>query len=971
MNFLEYKIEDPLTKIYLMGFLVLLLFIVPAGLLGQKPDELINQSQSDSIKNGVIITGLHSSIRSIEEYVQLKQEPPSEKIFLHVDRTNYLQGDTIWFKAYLWYGPEQLPDSISGILYVDLVNDQGIVILKRRLLIQNGTSHGDFSLDTTISPGSYSLRAYTRLMQIMNSGKPFYQAVTINPVKQNFQFDCVPSIVKQAGNDSLRVGFRFFEIDQLGNFNNSYNHTIRYSIKIGDQLFQMDSILTENTKEHVLKYRLVGLRSQDSIAEFGISIHDDRLTFEKKFRIPLQENIDLQFFPEGGNLVYGLESKIAFKAIGADGLGKEIEGEIRTASENVVSGFNSTHKGMGAFMLKPRTKEKYFAHFWYNNQKYIVPLPLVSEEGSTMSVNFTGTNKDHFLSIKQVGSDSMTTKYIIGSSYGKIWFSIHVKTFMDSCKLQIPVELIPEGVCRLTVLNASFVPECERLIYVDKNRRFKIEVVPDSSTYGTRSKVTLLIKATGLDGNPVQTDLSLAVLDKEQIIKNSEVHGISSYNLLESELKGHIEDADSYFKDDSTTNKVALDLLLLTQGYRRFLINNNSPKDLQFEAEKNFNISGKIKYNGSRTQEKEFDYRNIGLVLICGSKNSYLGQSKPDSLGKFKFQIPLMYGKSHAMLQATTPKKKPFNGDIILDNPVSPIQFATLPSLSYSLASSSVEYISGIQAVKKAEISKIPLYGSMSRTLGEVVVTAKAKAKNWWRNYDKDAIKIARLDSLDPGGNRYKNINDLLVEEYGAIWYNKGGFQTILMPCVKTIRNGWNASYWFPIYVIDGKKYWNGEGFDFTPLETLSSFHVDAIKRILVIPPGKAIAMYYAYDPIIGYPQFILQSLVIIETYSNNTYRGDPQGIKTFILDGLDAPRVFYSPRYEGLLKNSPVYDGRATILWEPSIWTDTNGQAKVEFFTSDRLTNFEVIAKGIEIESGYPGEGIAQINLNSKKLEK
>jgi hypothetical protein len=956
-------------KFKIIVLVVLILFIVPVGLSGQKSSQLIQPPINNTIKQLFYVPDHQSKVDSIKDFISNNQEHPSEKIYLHVDRTNYLQGDTIWFKAYLWYGPEQLLDSISGILYVDLVNDQGIIAQKRRLLIQNGTSHGDFSLDTTISPGNYSLRAYTRLMQNMNSGEPFYQAVTINPVKQNFQFDFVPVIIKQTGNDSLRVGLRFFEIDQLGNLNNSYSHTIRYSIKIGDQLFQIDSILAENTKEHLLKYSLVGLRTQDSIAEFRITISDDRLTFEKKFRIPLQENIDLQFFPEGGNLVNGLESKIAFKAIGADGLGKEIDGEIRTDEETVVSGFKSTHKGMGAFMLKPLAKKKYFAHFWYNNQKYIVPLPIVSEEGSIMSVNFTGNNKDPFLLIKQVGSRAITSKYVVGSSYGKIWFSTHVKTFMDSCKIQIPVELIPEGVCRLTVLSASFEPECERLIYVDKNQRFKIEVIPDSSSYGKRSKVTLLIKATGLDGTPIQTDLSLAVLDKEQLIKNSEVHGISAYKLLESELKGHIEDADFYFKDDCTTNKVALDLLLLTQGYRKFLINNRSPKELQFDAEKNFNISGKIKFNGSKKQENKFDYRDIGLLLICGSKNSYLGQSKPDSLGKFKFQISLMHGKSHAMLQATTPKKEPFNGEIILDNPVSPPQFATLPSFSYSLASSSVEYIKGVQAVKKTEISKIPLYSSMSINLGEVVVTAKAKAKNWWRNYDKDAIKIANLDSLDPGGNRYKNIYDLLVEEYGAIWYNKNGLKSILLPIIRLAGRG--GSYWFPIYVIDGKKYWNGEGFDFTPLETLSSFHVDAIKRILIIPPGKAIGMYYAYDPIIGFPQFILQSVVIIETYSNNIYRGDPQGIKTFMLDGLDAQRVFYSPRYEGPLKNSPIYDGRATILWEPSISTDANGQAKVEFYTSDRRTSLEVIAKGIEVENGYPGQVNSEINSNLKRLVK
>ena len=188
----------------------------------------------------------------------------------------------------------------------------------------------------------------------------------------------------------------------------------------------------------------------------------------------------------------------------------------------------------------------------------------------------------------------------------------------------------------------------------------------------------------------------------------------------------------------------------------------------------------------------------------------------------------------------------------------------------------------------------------------------------------------------------------------------------ILLPCIKTVKmSGRSLQYFAPIYVIDGMTYWNGEGYDFAPLKALSGFPVNEIKRVLVLPPMNSGVMYYSSSDITDFPQFIYQSMVVIETYSKNTYRGDPRGIKTFILDGLNAPRLFYSPRYEGPLKNSPVYDGRVTIFWEPSIWTDANGQAKVEFYTSDRQTGLEVIVNGIEVESGYPGEGQAQINLN------
>jgi hypothetical protein len=178
------------------------------------------------------------------------------------------------------------------------------------------------------------------------------------------------------------------------------------------------------------------------------------------------------------------------------------------------------------------------------------------------------------------------------------------------------------------------------------------------------------------------------------------------------------------------------------------------------------------------------------------------------------------------------------------------------------------------------------------------------------------------------------------------------------LPCV-----GMGPSEWFPIYLINGKKYFNatedGEMFP-ALLNGLSTLNVNEIKRLMVLPPGN-IPSYYAGDLL--YSAGIWQSLVVIDTYSNNSFRGDPLGVKTFMLEGLNTPRVFYSPRYEGPDKKSPFYDGRATLFWEPSIRTDSSGQAKVEFFTSDRRSDFEVVVNGIEIGSGNPGQGKTLIN--------
>jgi len=944
------------------------LLLLPDALPGQQLIEVIGALNQDTVKQGIPALGQtkgqdrHKG--TIDEYILSNQSPPSEKIYLHLDRPDYIQGDTIWFKAYSWYGYDQTPDTISAILYTDLINPEGKIKITKKLLIQNGTSRGDFCLDTTISPGRYMLRAYTRRMGNLNMGEPFYQTITINPSNQNFQVECTPVIMKQAGNDSLKVRFSFFEIDQRGDLNNSYNHNLSYSLKVGDKILQTGNVLATNTKEQVFKSSLTDVSARDSLVEFGISIHDSRVTYEKQFQIPLREQIDIQFLPEGGKLVNGLESKIVFKAIGPDGLSREVKGEIKDGNENVVTGFESSHKGMGAFLLKPDSDKKYFAHLWHNNLKYVIPLPDASEEGCIMAVEYLGKSDSTLLKIKQKHSGTTAQKYVVGSSYGKIWFSALVKMIKDSCYLRVPMELLPEGVCRLTVMDDDFNPESERLIYVDKYQRFKIEVIPDSSSYSTRSKVTLLVKTIGYDGTPLQTDLSLAVVDKEQIINYGSVSGICEYKLLESELKGHIEDAGFYFKGDSCTDYSALDLLLLTQGYRKFVPDNMKPDELKFQPERSFEISGNIKFSGSKSREKKINYHDIGLSLICFSESPYIGQSNPDSLGKFRFQIPLRYGKSHSLLQATTARKKPFYGDIFIDEPPALPQFEIPLTTFYNIEPPTIEIVRQLQTVRKTEISKNPAYGIKTINLPEVTVTAKAE--NWYLDFKKDAKKIVDLDSLDPEGNKFENIFDLLIREFGAEeCIMPSNTKMVLLPA-----SGMGARFgkYFPIYVINGETYANaGEHDRFLPLMNfLSSMHVNEIKKLMVLPPGN-IALHYADFDVKSY---VWQSLVVIETYSNNSYRGDAQGIKTFILDGLDAPRGFYSPRYDGPLKNSPVYDASATLFWNPLIKTDASGQAKVEFFTSDRKSVIEVVINGIEIGSGNPGQGQILINSTVNRLK-
>jgi hypothetical protein len=885
---------------------------------------------------------------------------PAEKIYLHLDRPNYMQGDTIWFKAYSWFGYDQVPDTVSLVVYVDLLNPHDSIEQRRKLLIRNGTSNSEFILDKEIAPGIYTLRASTRWMQNPGAGEPFYQRVNINPLNQFFFVECNPVIIKQSENDSLRISFRFYEMDAGGELRNYYNHPVKYSLKVGDKILRSGQVFASNAKEQIIRSVLPVTGETDSVAIFDLTI--DQVKYEKQFRIPLLETIDLQFFPEGGSLVNGLESRLAFKAIGTDGLGREVEGDVKDAEGNTVVHFKSSHSGMGVFNIRPESGKNYFGQLEFNQRKYLYPLPVAKENGSVMSV----TAKDLNIEIKSNPPEPGSLKYIVGSAYGMIRCTIIVRLSKDSSRVQIPLELFPEGVAKLTLLDSDFKPECERLIYVDKNQRFKIEIEPDSASYGNRSKVSLLIKTTGLEGFPVQTELSLAVVDKEQILETKGTRGISAYKLLESELRGYIEDADFYFRDDSCTNREALDLLLMTHGYRKFLPDETSPGQLKFQPERSFDISGKINLLGWQSRNEKYKYRDIGLTLLCPSDNPYFNLSSPDSLGNFSFSIPLLYGKNLSLLQALNPRGKPLYGEILLDATDTMPRFTPPIPQRAVITPPGIEFVSRLQAVKRTEVSKIASGIGMYLDLPEV--TIKGRDKYYYLNFEEDALKIVDMDSLDPGGDKFENIYDLLIREFGGQRYyipESGSMKTVFMP-----SKGMLIDYYYPIYLINGSTYFTaGEdsAMFFARLNNLSSLNVNEIKRLMVLPPGR-ISSWYADPKVRFYPLGIQQSLVVMETYSNNIFRGDPQGIRTFILDGLDTPRQFYSPQYEGSSGSGPVYDGRATFFWEPSIITDINGQARVEFYTGDQQTEMELNVSGIEVASGHPGQARKLINSTIRK---
>ena len=94
-----------------------------------------------------------------------------EKAYLHTDRDVYAQGDTLWFKAYLVNGQDNIPAKTSGTLYVDLIAPDVRIVTTEIIKLTDGYGTGDFDFIDAMPGGQYRLRAYTNWMR--NFGDSF------------------------------------------------------------------------------------------------------------------------------------------------------------------------------------------------------------------------------------------------------------------------------------------------------------------------------------------------------------------------------------------------------------------------------------------------------------------------------------------------------------------------------------------------------------------------------------------------------------------------------------------------------------------------------------------------------------------------------------------------------------------------------------------------------------------------------
>src|SRR5258708_19119463 len=277
---------------------------------------------------------------------------------------------------------------------------------------------------------------------------------------------------------------------------------------------------------------------------------------------------DAQFFPEGGNLVSVLKSRIALRVIKSQGHGVEFIGEVQDQNKNVVATFKPHKFGIGNFTFTPSSNQTYAAIITDAQGKISsYKLPVVNDEGYVMSVQDSSENEITITVLANIKTrESVPLVYMVVTTRQMIVLAEVQILQNGKISFHINKEKLGDGISQLTLFHDKLQPIGERLYFKPPVKKLEIKALTDQSEYGIRKKVKVDITSENNSHQPESANLSIAITRNDSL-SGIDHDNILSYLLFTSELKGQIESPEYYLE---TQDSEAIDNLMLTHGWRRF-----------------------------------------------------------------------------------------------------------------------------------------------------------------------------------------------------------------------------------------------------------------------------------------------------------------------------------------------------------------------------------------------------------------
>lgn len=852
----------------------------------------------------------------IKRFQEYAKNEALEKVHLHLDKPYYAIGDDIWFKAYVINSQTNAPTGISKALYVELINEQNVVKTQLKLPMEAGITWGDFKLPDTLAEGNYRIRAYTQWMR--NAGPEYFFDKTIkignswaNKVftKTSYNFS------KEVKAEKVDAKIEF--TDKTGKpYSNS---DIVYEVQINGKNLTKGKATTNTNGEVAISFS----NNQQLESKSGMIIATITLDNKEKIikRIPItatSNNIDVQFFPEGGNFIEALPNRIAVKAVNAAGLGEDVTGIILDNDGVETNQFETKHLGMGTFVINPQSGKTYTAKVKFKDgSEQTFPLPKLQPSGYVLSLNNSSPEKiivKILLSEDLVGASELK---LVAQNSGNVYFVTSAASQKQIITASIPKNELPSGIIQFTLFDKTNQPVCERLAFVN-NIEDQIQTSFENlnPSYSKRGKVDLTLLSKSGD-KPLRGSFSVSVTNTTSVMPDPENEtNILTSMLLTSDLSGYIESPNYYFLKNDEETVQNLDNLMLTQGWRRILwknIINNTPPITTFKPEKSLSISGTLTSYGGKPLP------NSKVSVFSSSGGFFAIDTLTDAQGRFNFDQMMFTDSTKFIVQGRNQKDKK-HVDINLD--IVPGQVVTKNKNTGDIEVNVNEALQAYLKQSSSYFDELAKRGLLERTmvLKEVNITEKKKASSNSSNLNgagrADFVVTAEMLQTCP-----TLVMCLQGQVAGLIFQNGIPYLSRNMSSGQAMQ-----------IILDGMTVES----DF--LDNIMPADIETIEVL------KSIGNTAVYGSRGG------GGVLIITTKRGGGYSSTfTPGIITYAPKGYSPIREFYSPKYEASVPDTRA-DLRSTVYWQPHLITDTEGKGVFSFFNTDQAGTYRIVVEGIDI---------------------
>jgi hypothetical protein len=744
-----------------------------------------------------------------------------EKIYLHYDKSTYIAGETIWFKAYLMEG--FLPATRSTVLAVELLNDSGKLVDKKILPVVGSAAIGEFTLSKALPGGSYRIKAFTRNLMNLDYEHFYYQQVNISNAVKN---DVAP--------------------------------------------------VTDPPAHYVY------------------------------------------FFPEGGNLVGNVKNTVAFKCTDKFGRPGKIEGKITGTGGKVEAIFQSTHDGMGTFVFTPKVGETYTADCIVNGTvKKETTLPVALQQGVVLNISQSNNKKYFSLDAATVMNESYWPDYILGVQENTVVFKVPAGA--KYLKGEIPTGQLLTGILQITVFNKQHKPLAERLVFINSG-----DYVPSGNFKADR--VSLESRAKNAFSFQLQDTIpgtfSVSVTSTETTLQPTE--NIVSRFLLTSEIRGKVHNPAYYFESNDEQHQQNLDLVMLTNGWRRYTWNeifSGRFYPMTLKDPGLVSIKGQALHPSSGKPLAETD-----LTIFTKTKDGLTNLSaiQTDPEGFFEMQ-----GMTFEDTAKFSFKKLGTGNSTVKINLLTP----GISHMLYSLNTPLPALVPAIPMEKQGPaLAEDRSLSRSTRPDGILLdeVKLKAKVKTEREKYEKEYVSgrlgsmaTKTIDLLENPPRYSQRIFDYLGSNLTGV--NISGGPSDYSIVYRQTRSMMGGPIQMTIYVDE---------FQVDP-RMIASMNMSEVAMVklytnsAITGPGGAIAIYTKRGAGLG--------------PANNV------PLQEFQVEGFSPTKEFFSPDYGAGTDADILTDARTTLYWNPYLVSNTSDRSvSFSFYNSDKAKKFKIVLEGI-----------------------